>query len=880
MCWRDSRRNFRSASENGSETPCGRRLGGAFLGVVLLVPGVGGSAELPGPVLGAIERHCGDCHDDLTAEGELDLFALSYQPTDPGNRARWIRVFDRVERGEMPPPEETHDFGEDERAAFLGSLGSELRRADAAEVAKRGRGGLRRMTREEFEHHLRDLLGLPDLDIRDKLPADRESHGFTKVAKMLDVSRVQLEGWLDAAEAALASAVASGTKPPPAETFRATGTDLFPGFGTFGGREAMFFARDGVMVPIDAKSWNGMTPEQRRDESLEAAIFRSATWPYFGYPRGFRAKATGNYRVRFSGRAVRQVPDFRLVPAHEPQPMTFRARQPSGPDVSGDVRETGGWIDLQPEPREFETTVRLKAGETFEYSLLGLPVPFIRTDGGFFYDFPPMPPEGHRGGAIRWLEIEGPLSSETWPPPSHRVLFGDLPIRDVTGESRFGVEVTSTDPEADAARLFRRFARRAACKPVPESALATYLELIHAQLAAGAPFVDAMMKGYQAFLCSGHVVFVDEPGPGDEFALAARLSHFLWDTGADDRLQQLAARGELGETRVLRAEAERLVADERFDRFVTGFTDQWLELKQLRRDIPDGRLYPEYRKDDYLVDSMERETRAFFGAMVRDNLPVTTLVDADFTYANDRLARHYDLPRTPGSAMRKVELPDGSPRGGLLTQASILKLTGNGTTTSPVLRGVWVMEKLLGDPPPPPPKSVPAIEPDIRGAATIRDQLAKHTEVESCAACHRRFDPVGFALENFDVMGAWRDRYRGLEKGDKITGVDPAGHPFTYFVGPAVEATGELLDGRRFADVRELKEHLVAEPRLLARNLLHQFTLYATGTPVRFSDRPRVESILDRCEPGGYGVGDLLFGLVESEIFTGSSEPEPTEPER
>ena len=327
---------------------------------------------------------------------------------------------------------------------------------------------------------------------------------------------------------------------------------------------------------------------------------------------------------------------------------------------------------------------------------------------------------------------------------------------------------------------------------------------------------------------------------------------------------------------MLREETDRLIDDARFDRFVEDFTAQWLDLGKLRRDIPDGRLYPEYRKDDYLVDSMERETQAFFRAMVRENLSATTLADADFTFVNDRLARHYDLPRVAGSAMRKVALPEWSPYGGLLTQASILKHTANGTTTSPVLRGVWVMEKILGDPPPPPPKSVPAIEPDIRGAATIRDQLAKHTEVKSCAACHTHFDPVGFALENFDVMGAWRDRYRGLEKGDKITGIDPAGHPFTYFVGPAVDASGKLRDGRAFTNVRELKAHLAADPRPLARNLLGQLTLYATGTPVRFSDRPTIKALLDACDPGGYRLRDLIHALVQSEIFRGVPQADPT----
>jgi len=399
------------------------------------------------------------------------------------------------------------------------------------------------------------------------------------------------------------------------------------------------------------------------------------------------------------------------------------------------------------------------------------------------------------------------------------------------------------------------------------------LNLIFDELNEGMPFAEAMLKAYQAFLCSGHFLYLLEPqGEGKiaEFAIASRLSHFLWSSRPDDELQKKATRGKLRDKGIIRAEVDRLIADERFERFVGNFTGEWLDLHELRRDIPDNRLYPEYRKDDYLVDSMEHETQAVFTAMVRENLPVTMLVNADFTFVNDRLARHYDLPRVTGSAMRRVKLPDWSPYGGLLTQASILKVTANGTTTSPVLRGSWIMEKLIGDPPPPPPKSVPAIEPDIRGATTIKELLAKHTESKSCSNCHARFDPVGFALESFDVMGAWRDRYRGMEQGDLITGIDRAGHPFEYRVAQVVDSSGKLLSGETFKDVRELKIALAAKPRQLARNLLHQFTLYSTGTAVRFSDRKEIEVILDHCEADDYRVKDLLHELVQSQIFLGT----------
>lgn len=806
-----------------------------------------------------IEKHCIDCHDDSTAKGEFDITALDFDLSDGANRSRWMQVFDLVEKGEMPPPEKSK-LSKNERHVFTQKLGSELLAAAKAELAKAGRGPVRRLTRVEFENNLRVLLKLPSLDIRDKLPEDRDSHGFTKVSAMLDVSRVQLDAYLDAAEAALRSAMASEQPPPLPVSRRFTGIDLFPGLDTFGGREAMFFARDNRMVPVTNEELKKMTPEQRSDSTLELALFRSATWPYFGYPRGFVAKVGGAFRVRFSGRAVRQVQGFRLVPAYEPVAMSFRARQPSGADVSGDVRETGGWMDLQPEVREFETTIHLKAGETFEYSPLGLPVPFIRTDGGFYYDYPPMPPEGHRGVAIQWLEVTGPIVDTQWPPPSHRILFDE--VSHVMGT------------EADAVRLFQRFATRAALRPMSEQAHEPFLQLIRAKLAAGMTFADAMLAGYQALLCSSHCLYLTEPRSGSadaHYAIAARLSHGFWNQRPDDELTLLAKGGRLRDAATLKAQTNRLIADPRFAQFVETFADEWLDLRKLRRDIPDERLYPEYRKDDYLVDSMAHETQAFLQAMVRENLPATTLVTADFTFVNDRLARHYDLPRVAGSAMQRISLPRGSPFGGLITQAALMKHTSNGTTTSPVLRGVWIMEKLLGQPPPPPPKSVPAVEPDIRGAVTIRDLLAKHTESKSCAGCHAKFDPVGFALENFDVMGAWRDRYRGMEKGEQITGFDPAGHPYTYFVGAAVDASGQLPGGQTFRDIHDVKRLLATNPRQLAKNLLHHLILHATGTPVGFADRAEVESMLDTCAAGGFRVRDLVHALVQSRIFIGSS---------
>jgi hypothetical protein len=842
---------------------------GFFASMLVLFPFVASAGELPNTASSLLRQACFGCHDKETSEGGLDLTALSFDLNNRAVRERWVRIHDRVEKGEMPP--QADDLPKESRASLVKSLQGAIYEADLADIKTHGRGPMRRLNRDEFEQNLRDVLKLPQLDIRDMLPEDREGHRFIKTSETLDMSRVQLAAYLDAADAALRQAMASGPKPTVTK-FRAVATSLFPERSTFGEREAMFFAKDN-------KAIDGKPLDELKDEpAVELALFRSAHWPYYGYPRGFVARLSGEYRVRFSARAVLQTKGYLLKPATQPVPMTFRARKPSGPDVSGDVRATGGIIDIQPDVATYETTIRLRERETFEYSLLGLPVPLARNvDGGPpTYRYPPFPTEGQPGVAFQWLEVEGPISSDEWPPASHRVLFDEqsgigFPRADSTTADK------PTSDKLEAARLLRRFVNLAAREPVPEEAIQKFGSLIQARLEAQEPFVDAVLAGYKAFLCSSHFLYLREPERSDDlYAIASRLSHFLINSRPDAELLEQARTQRLRDAETLRGETDRLIASAGFERFIRSFTDYWLSLRHIRRDEPDVRLYPEYRFDDYLVESMEMETRAFVTAMIRENLPSRVLVDADFAFVNDRLAQHYELldaTNITGSLVRKITLPPDSPFGGLLTQAAILKVTANGTSTSPVVRGAWIMERLIGEPPPPPPPSVPAVEPDIRGAKTIRDLLALHTKSESCAGCHARFDPVGLALENFDIFGGWRTQYRGVEQGERITGIDRAGHDFAYTFAEPVNAAGQLRDGRRFQNIHELKAILAANPRQLARNLLHQFTLYATGTPVRFADRVEIDAILDRCVADGYRVRDLLHAFVQSTIFLGSEPP-------
>jgi hypothetical protein len=346
-------------------------------------------------------------------------------------------------------------------------------------------------------------------------------------------------------------------------------------------------------------------------------------------------------------------------------------------------------------------------------------------------------------------------------------------------------------------------------------------------------------------------------------ALACRLSYFLWNTAPDDEL----ATAHLEDPTVLRAQTERLLCDARAQRFVEDFLGQWLKLRLIAANDPDGKLYPEF--SPYLQESMVAETRAYFRELIEKNLDVTHLVQSRFAMVNQKLATHYGLEGVAGAKVRKVILPPESPRGGFLTQAAILKVTANGTTTSPVVRGAFVLDRLLGQPPEPPPSSVPAVEPDVRGTKTIREQLAQHRDNATCASCHARIDPPGFALESFDVIGGHRDRYRVVAESDGDPAprgsIDPFIH-ISFKLGPKVDPTGKMTSGEAFADIRDMQRLLASNPDVLLRSLAQNLLVYGTGREVCFTDRPTLQSILEKTGPNN-GVRTLIHEIIQSPLF-------------
>jgi hypothetical protein len=479
---------------------------------------------------------------------------------------------------------------------------------------------------------------------------------------------------------------------------------------------------------------------------------------------------------------------------------------------------------------------------------------------------PALPPAVEKIGAdkytgpglvIQWVDVEGPIL-ESWPPPSHKAIFGDLKQTRVSPER---YEVVSEQPLVDAERILRDFARRAFRRNVTDADIQPFLARVKSKLDQKYTFEQAMRVGLKGILVSPDFLFLREKGPKlDDFALASRLSYFLWSSMPDEILLKLAAANKLHEPKVLREQVERLLSDPKAKSFNTNFTGQWLSLRAIDATLPDRTLYPEY--DDILKTAMLKETSLFFDEVLKNDLPLTSFVSSDFTFLNARLAKHYGIPGVEGMEMRKVALPPDSHRGGVLTMGSVLKVTANGTTTSPIIRGAWVLDRILGTPPAKPPPDVEAIEPDIRGATTIREQLAKHRDVESCASCHKKIDPPGFALENFDVIGGWREHYRALTNGGEKDAQGRRVRP-----GPAVDPADALPDERRFQNIDEYKKLILEDKDQLARNLAEKLLAYGTGAIPAKTDAPQIEAIVTRLRDKNYGFKSLIHEVVQSALF-------------
>jgi len=872
-------------------------------------------AEVPPRIASFVENHCLDCHSSgEDSEGAFDLGALEFELEDAELLQQWVKVFDRVREGEMPPPSASQPPPE-EKAAWESELSHRLITADRQRQRKDGRGVIRRLNRSEFETALSDLLQMPLL-IRGELPEDGRSHGFNTVGAALNVSSVQMEAYLNVIDKVLTEATALYEE-PRRRTHRLT------------------FLEDNNFMQVYRKTG----PYLIQDDGV--AIFATEKFSHLNAVIGaWTAPFKARYRIKVSAYAVR---------SKEPVIVSLRAGG-TGHAESNHVPHV--FLDHfsveEGEPQVFHWEGWLESGHflhVYPTSLRSM------RFAGKREQFRQAEYQGP-GAVIQWVEVEGPIF-EQWPPSSHKALWGDLPTRrknevqdninpishldkppgrvakprltetepdpetgnkwvydpkkqKVGGEPiyqnasipkplHWTRELVPVDVKKDSAKLLENFAQRAFRRPVSQEEIAPYVALTHRWIDEGRDFESAMRVGYKALLTSPGFLYhqgtvdnslflssdstsintdeiataeVDKRDSVAAYALAERTAFFLWHGLPDKELSDLAESGALRQPEVLRLQVERMLADRRSDRFIEEFLGLWLDLHLIDFTVPDEKLYPEY--DKILGWSMVEETRAFLRKMLDDNLPVRNMIDSDFAMVNWRLAKHYDLAGVDGMEVRSVKLPEDSVRGGLLGQGSILKVTANGTTTSPVVRGVWLMERILGERPDPPPPGIPAIEPDIRGATTVREQLEKHRSQGSCASCHMKIDPPGVALESFDVIGGWRENYRALDpeledQPTRYSAFDPP--PIRYVEGPPVDASYVLADDRSFRDIMDFKRLLLEDERKIARNVLEKLVVYATGAEISFADRVELDRILDRTKSTQYGFRSLIHELVQSPMF-------------
>lgn len=762
-----------------------------------------------------LARHCLECHGAQKPKGDLRLDRISADFAGDASREHWLAVLNRIGAGEMPPKSKPRP-PEAEVRALTDWIRGQAAAADASRRATQGRVVLRRLNRVEYENTVRDLLGVK-VHLKEQLPEDGMAEGFDNVGAALHTSSFLMERYLEAADTALNQAIANRPRPPLIkkryglqETHHVKTTT-----------ERVFRKMDDAVVCFSSSLWN--------------AVHLSPFYP----------PDRGAYRFRISAAGFQS----------SGKPITFVV-------AIGGMRMAGksglvGYFDAPPDrPTVVEFVQHMEPRTTITilpYGLAGAQT--VSKIGADSYQGP--------GLAVQWVEVEGPLH-EAWPPPSHRQVFGDLaqgaaPIYNY----RDRVEVVSKDPLADAERVLRAFARRAFRRAVSDEEIKPFLALVKAKLDEKQSFEQAVRVGLIHVMVSPPFLFLTEkPGKLDDFALASRLSYFLWSTMPDEELLDLAEGHRLNEPETLRKQVERMLHDPKAVVFTENFVGQWLGLRDIDFTEPSHILYPEF--DHMLKVSMIRETELFFTEVLKENLSLANFVASDFSMLNGRLAKHYGIPGVDGWEFRKVPLPPDSHRGGVLTMASVLKVTANGTTTSPVLRGTWLLDRILGSPPPRPPADVPALEPDIRGATTIRQQLAKHRQIASCASCHVQIDPPGFALESFDVIGGWRENYRTTGRGDTVI-VD--GRRMAYHKGPKVDAADVMPDGKTFRDVDEFKELLLKDKDQLARALTKKLVTYATGGAPEEIDVPEVEAIVRKVRDREYGFRTLIHEIVQSKLF-------------
>lgn len=753
------------------------------------------------PVDALLAKYCIDCHDAGTKKGGLSLEGLEAAKI-PAASTTWEHVARKLQHRQMPPLGEARP-SEADYVRVVAALTGSLDRAATAAPNPGRTDTFRRLNRTEYQNAVRDLLGV-SIDATALLPNDEPSHGFDNVA-VGNLSPTLLDRYVSAAQKIARLAIGTPRKAPGGDTFRVrpdvTQEEHVEGLplGT----------RGGILIPY-------LFP-QDGDYEIAVRLQRDRNEQVEGLRRPHDVEVLLN-RERVATATVKPPGADKNAEAVD-QHLKFRLSVKAGPQDVG--------VTFPKDPSAVLETERAPFASRFN-----------------MHRHPRTAP------AVFQVTITGPFDAKgAGDTPSRRLIFGDAPVAAGANE---------TQARAILAKLTRRAYRRA----VTDDDLRKPLQFFRDGAAEGAGFEAGIENALTAILVSPQFLFRIEADPAgvapgtayrvSDLELASRLSFFLWSSLPDDALLDAAARGDLRDAAKLDAQVRRMLADDRAKNLVTNFATQWLHLRGLEAITPDARRFIDF--DDNLRQAMRRETELFVESVFREDRPVTDLLNADYTFLNERLAHHYKIPHVFGSQFRKVSFAGDAARqrGGLLRHASILTVTSYATRTSPVIRGHWILSNLVGEPPPPPPPNVPALDNNIISATLpIRARLAKHREDPTCASCHNVMDPVGFALENFDAVGRWR----------------------TEEEHRPVDASGGLSDGTTFEGVGGLERALLARPELFASTLTEKLLTFALGRGVAAHDGPAIREVVRRARADDFRFSSVILGIVHSVPFQMRKSP-------
>jgi hypothetical protein len=755
-------------------------------------------------VLPFLTKHCFECHTDKNSgDVRLDQFQ------DDKSLAKGLTTLDRVQimlRKQGMPPKKRPQPGADAVKPVLAWLEGFSERMERA--SRLDRVTLRRLNRAEYNNTVRDLLGV-DFKPGDDFPADVPAHGFDNVGSVLSVSPVLVEKYLASAEKVSRTALFGAELMKPERV-----------------AHQPFCAADAF-----SKNTSVKTDYDETGMSLPSALHVTQRFAVAGeynlraVMRGWRPVGSNPVELAFwvDGKKVHEakiaVPTKRVegrgpgemnglwaecrlpIPAGEHWLAVSVQRMYEGlpPDYKGPKPAPAS---AKPAPETVESTVRT-----------------VRATDAFF----PM-----------YLDVVGPYQQGKGPAPASlkKIFGGDAKPRDL----------------ADARKVVADLARRAYRRPVTDQEVETLAKVIAMVQKDGDSLEEGLCLAIQKMLISPHFLFRVEKNSSGALSpheLATRLSYFLWSSMPDDELFRLADEGKLGQPAILDAQVRRMLKDDKAHALVENFGGQWLQTRALESHIPERTKYTEFT--DYTRMSMKKETELFFEHILRNDRSIVDFLDADYTFLNQRLAEFYKIPGVKGHEFRKVDLK-GTRRGGVWTQGSVLTVSSYANRTSPVLRGKWILETLLNAPPPPPPPNVPALDEETLGKeVSLKQILDKHRANATCASCHARLDPLGFALEHFDAIGSWR------EQDGKV----------------AIETAGTLPDGRSFKGHEDLRALMKADAKSFTEGLAEKILIYALGRGLEHSDKKNVRTIADKVAKDGYRFSSLVLGIVESDAFQG-----------